>query len=470
MKVFNTKIGVIHFIGIGGIGMSGIAEVMHVLNFTITGSDISENNNINRLRKVGVKIFIGHKEQNISEASVVVISSAINSNNIELEKARKKRIPIVKRAEMLAELMRFKNTIAIGGTHGKTTSTSLIAAILEKARLDPTVINGGIINAYSSNARLGSGDWMIVEADESDGSFLKLPSTVVVVTNIDPEHLDYFGHYDKLKNAFRKFINNIPFYGFAVVCIDNSTIQSLMTEISDRRIITYGLSPQADVRAINLEQTADGTKFTLEISANAVSPKKVEHNLYSKIPGIHNVQNVLASCAVCNEIGISFDDIKNGLLSFQGVSRRFSILYNEDDIKIIDDYGHHPTEIKAVLSAARDVTRGKVIAIIQPHRYSRIKALFSDFMTAFNDSDILFISDIYSAGEKPLENINKESFIRALNSAGHKDVRSYEGTKSLLDFSLRDIYSGDTIIFLGAGDITNWAKEFQTLFLKKRTM
>ena len=464
IRNFDNKIGVVHFIGIGGIGMSGIAEVLSNLGFSISGSDISENQNINRLRNKNIKVSIGHSKKNIEDKAIVVISSAIKSNNEELVEARRLRLPIVKRSEMLAELMRFKTTIAVGGTHGKTTTTSLIATILEKAGFDPTVVNGGIINSYNSNAKLGSSDWVVVEADESDGSFVKLPATNVIVTNIDAEHLDHFGNFENLKEAFKQFINNIPFYGLAIVCIDNPTIQSIISEIEDRRIITYGLSPQADFRAQNIEYKDSKAFFSIEISPRIDSPKKKIENIVSNIPGIHNVQNALAACAMSIELGIQIKNIREALEVFQGVNRRFSLLKILNGIKVFDDYGHHPVEIRASLAAARDITKNKVVAVVQPHRYSRVKSLFQDFTTAFNDADTVFVMDIYSAGEKKIENINRENLIQSLIAAGHKDVRPYECNSSLESFISKKLLEGDVIIFLGAGDITIKAKEFTSKF------
>ncbi len=460
MKNFDKKIGTIHFIGIGGIGMSGIAEVLHNLDFKVTGSDIMENNNVLRLKQKGIDITLRQAKENIDDIGIVVISSAIKSDNEELIEARKKRIPIVRRSEMLAELMRFKKSIAVGGTHGKTTTTSLMAAIMEKAKYDPTVINGGIINSYNSNAKLGSSDWMVVEADESDGSFVRLPVTNVIVTNIDPEHLDYFKSFKFLKEAFKQYINNIPFYGLAIICIDNPTIQSIISEIEDRRIITYGISPQADFRAQNIHFKGSKTYFTLEISPRIDSPKKRIENLSSNIPGIHNVQNVLAACAMSIELGIEISDIRKALEDFQGVNRRFSLIKVFDGIKIYDDYGHHPVEIRATLSAAREVAKNKVVAVVQPHRYSRLKMLFEDFTTAFNYADTVFIMDVFSAGESPIENINKESLIKSLIAAGHKDARPIENFNCLKIFINENLSTDDVLIFLGAGDITNRAKEF----------
>ena len=466
MQVFDTKIGLIHFIGIGGIGMSGIAEVLTNLGFKISGSDISENANTLRLKKLNIIITIGHKKENIEEAAIIVISSAIKSDNSELIEARRKRLPIVKRAEMLAELMRFKKTIAVGGTHGKTTTTSLMAAILEKAKLDPTVINGGVINSYNSNAKLGFSDWMVVEADESDGSFLKLPCTNVIVTNIDAEHLDYYKSYKELKSAFKKFINNIPFYGLAVICIDNSTIQSIISEIEDKKIVTYGLSPQADYRAKNIKFMDGKTFFSLEISPRKDSSAKTLNNMVSNIPGIHNIQNVLAVCAMASELGMPLNIIKPGLEDFEGVNRRFSLIKDFKGIKIFDDYGHHPVEIKATLAAAREISKNKVIAVVQPHRYSRLKLLFEEFTLAFNDADTVFITDIYAAGESIPVDMSKEILINSLISAGHKDPRPYESKE--LNFLIKNkLEKGDILVFLGAGDITNKAKFFVKEYLEE---
>jgi len=460
MQSFDKKIGLIFFIGIGGIGMSGIAEVLKNLGFNIKGSDISDNQNVKRLRNLGIKIYIGHSKSNLEDANMAVVSSAIQSDNEELLEARKRRIPIVKRAEMLAELMRFKKNIAIGGTHGKTTTTSLMATVLEKAKYDPTVINGGIINSYNSNAKIGFSDWMVVEADESDGSFLKLPSTNVIVTNIDAEHLEFYKSFKNLKEAFKQFINNIPFYGVAVLCLDNPTIQSITSEIEDRRIITYGISPQADYRAHSIKNDGEKTFFTLEISPRVDAPRKKIESIPSCIPGIHNVQNVLAVCAMSIELGVSIKVVKDALSNFEGVNRRFSLINNFKGIKIFDDYGHHPVEIRATLSAAREVSTDKVIAIVQPHRYSRLKILFEDFTTAFNDADTVFVMEVYAAGEEVINDINKENLIKSLISAGHKDVREYQGKENLRNYIKKNLLQGDVVIFLGAGDITVTAKEF----------
>ncbi len=463
MNSFDKKFGLLHFIGIGGIGMSGIAEVLVNLGYKVSGSDLVENQNVSRLKNLGVNIFIGHKKNNVDEAAMVVVSSAINSNNEEILEAKRRRLPIVKRAEMLAELMRFKKSISVAGTHGKTTTTSLMAAILETADLDPTVINGGIINSYKSNAKIGSSDWMVVEADESDGSFIKLPTTNIIITNIDAEHLDYYGNFRALKEAFKQCINNIPFYGMAIVCLDNPTIQSILSEIEDKRIITYGISPQADYRAQNIRSKDGRTFFTLEISPKVYSPTKNIDGLISNIPGIHNVQNVLAVCAMAIEMGIKTEVVKKALENFEGVNRRFSFLSSYRGIKIYDDYGHHPVEIRATLSAAREVSKNKVVAIVQPHRYSRLKMLFADFTTAFNDADTVFVTNIYSAGEKEDKELTKEHLISALIAAGHKDVRKYEDLEQLKFFLEKKLNEGDIVIFLGAGDITQYARKFSDL-------
>ena len=463
MKNFDKKFGILHFIGIGGIGMSGIAEVLVNLGYRVTGSDLVENQNVIRLKNLGIKIYKGHSKENIEDAAMVVISSAIKQDNEEIIEAKKRRLPVVRRAEMLAELMRFKKSISVAGTHGKTTTTSMMAAILETADLDPTVINGGIINSYNSNAKIGSSEWMVVEADESDGSFTKLPSTNVIITNIDAEHLDYYENFRNLKEAFKLFINNIPFYGIAIVCLDNPTIQSILSEIEDKRIITYGISPQADYQAKNIKSDDGKTVFTLEISPRAHSPKKIINGILSNMPGVHNVQNILAACAMAIEIGIEPEYIKNALEKFEGVNRRFSFLSSYNGIKVYDDYGHHPVEIRATLSAAREVAKNKVVAVVQPHRYTRLKMLFADFTAAFNDADSVFIMDIYSAGENEIDGINKEALISALIAGGHKDTKEFESLNKLKLFVKKNLEEGDIIIFLGAGDITHYAKKFSIL-------
>ena len=465
MRKFSKDIGVLHFVGIGGIGMSAIAEVMHTLGYQVRGSDLSEGSNIDRLRGLGIEVSIGHSAKNIEKASVIVISSAIKEGNIELENARVSRIPVVSRAEMLAELMRLKRSISVGGTHGKTTTTSMIAAILDEANMDPTVINGGIINSYGSNARLGKGEWMVVEADESDGTFVNLPSLATVVTNIDYEHLDYYGDFESLKSSFKKFIQNIPFYGFSVISADHTETQALNSEISDRRIVTYGLNPQADIRGINVRTKENKVMFDIEIfNQTNISPKIIDNILLS-MPGNHNVQNALAATAVAIELGIELDIIKNALGKFKGVKRRFSVLAKINNITVVDDYGHHPEEIKAVLSAARDMATGKVIAVVQPHRYSRLQSLFEEFTSAFNDANTVFITDVYSAGEQKIPGITGEHLVKALKVSGHRDVTFINDPKNLSHIIPKIIFPGDILIYLGAGDITLWAQSIANQLL-----
>ena len=390
-------VGPIHFIGIGGIGMSGIAEVMSTLNYKVQGSDIADNYNVARLRKHGVEVAIGHKADNIGVAQVVVISSAVKDDNPELIEARRRYLPVVRRAEMLAELMRFKSCIAVGGTHGKTTTTSIVAALLDAGNFDPTVINGGIINAYGTNARLGKGDWMVVESDESDGTFVKLPADVVIVTNIDPEHLDHYGTFDKAKDAFLAFVENIPFYGFAVMCIDHPVVQELIGKIQDRRVITYGRSPQADFRLLDVTYSDGATRFGVRVTNRLTGATHDILDLALAMPGDHNALNSTAALAVSRELGMSDDQIRKGLASFEGVKRRFTKTGEFNGVTVFDDYGHHPVEIAAVLSAARKVTKQKVITVMQPHRYTRLQSLFNDFCTCFNDADTVILAPVYSA-------------------------------------------------------------------------
>ncbi|PPR77720.1 MAG: UDP-N-acetylmuramate--L-alanine ligase [Alphaproteobacteria bacterium MarineAlpha2_Bin1] len=458
MRTLPLNIGPIHFVGIGGIGMSGIAEIMHELGYKVQGSDISKNTNILRLQKLGIKVKIGHSKENISNVGVVVVSSAINFDNPELIASRENFIPVVKRAEMLAELMRFKWSIAVGGTHGKTTTTSMIASVLERAQFDPTVINGGIINAYDTNARKGSSDWMVVEADESDGSFVKLPATVAIVTNIDPEHLDFYKNFENERKAFKNFVENIPFYGFACMCIDHPEVQVLCSQISDRRIITYGLSSNADLRAENIKILQNGSQFDLILNEPIFESRKIK-NVNISMPGKHNVQNALAAFLVGLELGIDDKLIIESLRNFSGVKRRFSITGVVNDIKIIDDYAHHPVEIKSVLSAARSVTNGKVIAVMQPHRYSRLRDLFDDFCVSFNDADIVIISDIYEAGENPILGINKQTLINGIGDHGHRNVFALNNHEDLPSI-INDIANPtDTVICMGAGTISKWAND-----------
>ena len=457
MRALPLDIGKIHFVGIGGIGMSGIAEVMHNLGYQVRGSDQGESANVQRLRTLGIEVMIGHDAANLADAQVLVVSSAIKPGNVELDAARARLIPVVRRAEMLAELMRLKWAIAIGGTHGKTTTTSLVAALLDAAELDPTVINGGIINAYGTNARLGDGDWMVVEADESDGSFVKLPATIAVVTNIDPEHMEFYGDFDALRHAFQTFVENIPFYGFAALCIDHPEVQAMIGRISDRRIVTYGFSQQADVRAYDVEITAMGASFNVHLSDRLSAGDRELTGLWLPMPGRHNVQNSLAVVAVALEMGIDEAVIKSALSNFSGVRRRFTRAGEAGGIVVIDDYGHHPVEIAAVLEAARQVGEGRIIAVVQPHRYTRLSELFEDFCTCFNDADTVIISDVYAAGETPIEGADRDSLIDGLRAHGHRSVLALDRPEDLAAIVADLAEPGDMVICLGAGTITNWA-------------
>ncbi len=447
--------GPIHFVGIGGIGMSGIAEVMLNLGYEVQGSDMRENPNVSRLRGLGATIFIGQKAEQVRDAGAIVMSSAIKPNNPELVEARARSIPVVRRAEMLAELMRLKWAIAVGGTHGKTTTTTMIAALLEGGNLDPTVINGGIINAYGSNAKLGLGDWMVVEADESDGSFLKLFPTVAVVTNIDPEHMEHYGEFDTLRAAFDTFVENLPFYGFGVLCIDHPEVQALVSRIKDRRVITYGFSPQADVRAENLKLETGGSRFDV-VFRNVDGIEDRWNSLFLPMAGKHNTQNVLSAIAVARKLGLTEAQVRSGLESFGGVKRRFTHVGEWNGVTIIDDYGHHPVEISAVLQAARQVTSGAVHAVVQPHRYSRLSDLFEEFCTCFNDADRVYVTDVYAAGEDPIDGISGPALTEGLTSHGHRSATFV--TKADLAQKIKPhLKRGDLVVCLGAGDITYWA-------------
>src|SRR5665811_1896233 len=415
-------IGPVHFVGIGGIGMSGIAEVLANLGYTVTGSDVADSANVKRLRDKGIKIAIGHKAENIDGAHVIVVSTAIKRDNPELIAARAKRLPVVRRAEMLAELMRLKSCVAIAGTHGKTTTTSLVASLLDGGGLDPTVINGGIINAYGTNARLGAGDWMVVEADESDGTFLKLPVDVAIVTNVDPEHLDHFKTFDAVQDAFRNFVEGVPFYGFAVMCIDHPVVQALVGKIEDRRIITYGENPQADVRLIDLNPTGGGSSFRVAFRDRKTGVAHEIADLHLPMPGRHNALNATAAIAVAHELGLADDTIRKALAGFGGVRRRFTRTGEWNGVTIIDDYGHHPVEIAAVLKAARESTNGKIVAVVQPHRFTRLQSLFEEFCTCFNDADAVVVAEVYPAGEAPIAGIDRDHFVLGLRAHGHREV------------------------------------------------
>ncbi len=455
-------LGPIHFVGIGGIGMSGIAEVMLNLGYEVQGSDARESTNTERLKRLGATIFIGQKAEQVHGAGAIVMSSAIKADNPELMEARARAIPVVRRAEMLAELMRLKWTVAVGGTHGKTTTTTMIAALLEGGDLDPTVINGGIINAYASNAKLGLGDWMVVEADESDGTFLKLLPTVAVVTNIDPEHMEHYGDFDTLRNAFATFVENLPFYGFAVLCIDHPEVQNLVSKINDRRVVTYGFNPQADVRAENLRLEPEGSRFDV-VFRGLDGEEDRWADLFLPMAGKHNTQNVLSAIAVSRELGLDSEQVRKGLSSFGGVKRRFTNVGKWNGVNVIDDYGHHPVEISAVLQAARQVVSagegsGKVHAVMQPHRYSRLKDLFEDFSTCFNDADRVYLTDVYAAGEEPIEGISAPSLAESIRSHGHRHI-SLTSKATLAQDLHPHLEPGDLIVCLGAGDITYWAAD-----------
>ncbi len=456
MRALPLSIGTIHFVGIGGIGMSGIAEVLNNLGYSVQGSDIAEGANVARLRAAGIPVSIGHAAENLGTAQVVVVSTAVKRDNPEVQAARIRMLPVVRRAEMLAELMRLKWAISIGGTHGKTTTTSLVAAVLEAAKLDPTVINGGIINAYGTNTRQGAGEWMVVEADESDGSFLRLPSTVAIVTNMDPEHLDHWGTGEAMREGFRQFVSNIPFYGFAVLCVDHPEVQA-MIPLLDRRIVTYGFSPQADVRAEKLLTDRLGATFEVVVQDRATGRSRQFKPFRLPMLGSHNVQNALAAIAVGVEMDVPDDTIRSALAGFKGVKRRFTRVGEVGGITIIDDYGHHPVEIAAVLKAARQAGARDVVAVVQPHRYSRLAALFEDFCKCMNDAGTVIVADVYAAGEAPIEGFDKDTLVDGLRARGHRSVVPLPGPETLPDMIHAIAKPGDYVVFLGAGTITNWA-------------
>lgn len=456
MKGVGTDIGIIHFVGIGGIGMSGIAEVMHNLGYQVQGSDIAEGYIVEGLRAKGIEVMIGQKAENVVGTAVVVTSTAVKRGNPEVEKALEDRIPLVRRAEMLAELMRLKSTIAIAGTHGKTTTTSMVAAMLDAGGIDPTVINGGIINSYGSNARLGDSEWMVVEADESDGSFLRLDGTIAVVTNIDPEHLDHYGSFDKIKDSFVEFIENVPFYGAAILCLDHPEVQAILPRIRDRRLITYGFSAQADVKGINVTPIAGGNRFDVVVRDRDGETRTIE-GITLPMPGRHNVENAIAAVAVGLEMGMTDEQIATGFDHFGGVKRRFTKVGEVDGVSIIDDYGHHPVEIRAVLSAAREGAEGRVIAVVQPHRFTRLRDHMEDFQQAFNDADMVYVTPVFVAGEDPIEGVDSEALAAGLRRRGHR-VAETVADEADLTTRLADVAEDkDMIVCLGAGDITKWA-------------
>lgn len=456
MKGVGTDIGTIHFVGIGGIGMSGIAEVMHNLGYTVQGSDIAEGYVVEGLRARGIKVMIGHKAENLGDAAVVVTSTAVKRDNPEVVAALEHRVPVVRRAEMLAELMRLKRTVAVAGTHGKTTTTSLVAALLDAGGVDPTVINGGIINSYGSNARLGESEWMVVEADESDGSFLRLDGTIAVVTNIDPEHLDHYGSFDAIKDAFVEFIENVPFYGCAVLCIDHPEVQAVIPKVRDRRVVTYGFSAQADVRGENVTPIPGGNRFDVVIRQRDGSSRRIE-GIELPMPGRHNVQNALAAVGVAVEMGCADSVIQTGFAKFGGVKRRFTKVGEIDGVTIIDDYGHHPVEIRAVLAAAREGVQNRVIAVVQPHRFTRLRDHLAEFQAAFNDADMVYAAPVFAAGEAPIEGVDSAALVEGIKARGHRSAHLIASADALAAELANVAQPGDMVVCLGAGDITKWA-------------
>lgn len=467
MRGMPKDIGTIHFIGIGGIGMSGIAEILNSLGYITQGSDQAESANVKRLHDKGIDVKVGHEAANLKSRAgdmpaVVVISSAIKPNNPELTAAREQGIPVIRRAEMLAELMRLKWAVAISGTHGKTTTTSMVGQILETAGFDPTVINGGIVHAYGTNVRLGQSDIMVVEADESDGTFNRLPATVAVVTNMDPEHLDHYGTFENAKAAYRQFIHNLPFYGYAVLCIDHPEVQALIPSVKDRKIITYGFNPQADIRAENIRADAQGSIFDVIFSKRVTKTAKeiTLKDIHLPMLGRHNVQNSLASLAIAMEEGVPAALMKKALSQFAGVKRRFTKTGESHGITIIDDYAHHPVEIEVVLETARQAAstnHGRVIAVMQPHRYTRLHDLFEDFCTCFNEADTVIIADVYEAGEEPIEGANKNALVEGLKAYGHREVMPLPSKTELAHMISKIARPNDFVVCMGAGDITSWA-------------
>ena len=456
MKGVSTDIGTIHFVGIGGIGMSGIAEVMHNLGYAVQGSDLSEGPSVQRLRAHGITVMVGHAAENVHGVAVVVTSTAVRRTNPEVAAALENRIPVVRRAEMLAELMHLKSTVAVAGTHGKTTTTSMIAALLDAGGIDPTVINGGVIEQYGSNARLGDSDWMVVEADESDGSFLRLDGTIAVVTNIDPEHLDHYGDFDGVKRAFVEFIHNVPFYGAAILCIDHPEVQAVIGQVRDRKVVTYGFSLQADICGVNVEPHAGGNRFDVVVRQRGQEDRRIE-GVNLPMPGRHNVQNALAAIAVAIEMGCPDHVIRDGFAGFGGVRRRFTKVGEVAGATVIDDYAHHPVEIRAVLSAARESATGRVIAVAQPHRYTRLRDLMDEFQTCFNDADKVYVTPVYTAGEDPIEGVDAEALVAGLKARGHRSAATIADAEALAGVLADEVGEGDLVVCLGAGDITRWA-------------
>jgi len=449
-------IGAIHFIGIGGIGMSGIAEIMHNLGYKVQGSDAAENANVKRLIGLGIKVHIGHNAANLKDVDAVVYSSAVKPGNVEFDAARALSLPLVRRAEMLAEIMRLRSCIAIAGTNGKTTTTTLVASLLDAGGMDPTVVNGGIINAYGTNARLGAGEWVVVEADESDGTFLRLPATVAVVTNEDPDHLDFYGTFDNMRDAFQRFVENVPFYGFAVLCIDHPEVQAMVGRITDRRMITYGFSPQADARAVNVSFSEGLSHFDCVFTDRRKNSEERMEGMTLPMPGEHNVQNALAAIVVARQLGVPDAVIKKGLAEFRGVGRRFTKVGEVNGAAIIDDYAHNPFKIAAAVRAARQAYKGPIVAVVQPHRYTRLRDTFEQFATCLNDADVAVIAPVYAAGEQPIEGISRDSYAEALRAHGHRNVITIDGEDDLAAAVAPYVKPGAAIIGTGAGSITGW--------------
>jgi UDP-N-acetylmuramate--alanine ligase len=454
-------IGAIHFIGIGGIGMSGIAEIMHNLGYKVQGSDAAESANVRRLRAMGIEVHIGHNPANLTNAHAVVYSSAVKPGNVEFDAARALSLPLVRRAEMLAEIMRLRSCIAIAGTNGKTTTTTLVASLLDAGGMDPTVVNGGIINAYGTNARLGAGEWVVVEADESDGTFLRLPATVAVVTNADPDHLDFYGTFENMRDAFQRFVENVPFYGFAVLCIDHPEVQAMVGRITDRRIITYGFSPQADARAVNVRFSEGASHFDCVFTDRRTGAETLLEGMRLPMPGEHNVQNAMAAIVVARELGVAPGIIKKGLAEFRGVGRRFTKVGEVNGAAIIDDYAHNPFKIAAALRAARQAYKGPIVAVVQPHRYTRLRDTFEQFATCLNDADVAIIAPVYAAGEPPIEGINRDTYAEALRAHGHRNVIVIDGEDDLAPAVAPYMKPGAVVIGTGAGSITGWMHNLQ---------
>ena len=459
------ELGPIHFVGIGGIGMSGIAEVLMTLGYTVQGSDAKASKITDRLVTLGATVFEGQSANNIGNAAVIVISSAIKKGNPELEEARRRKLPVVRRAEMLAELMRMRSNIAVAGTHGKTTTTTMVATLLDKGGFDPTVINGGVIHAYGSNARAGAGEWMVVEADESDGSFNRLPATIAIVTNIDPEHMEHWGTFDALRKGFYDFVSNIPFYGLAVCCTDHPEVQALVGRVADRRIVTFGFNAQADVRAVNLTYENGVAHFDVLLQGEGQG-QKIE-GLTLPMPGDHNVSNALSAIAVARHLGMKASEIREALAGFAGVNRRFTKVAEVNGVTIIDDYGHHPVEIAAVLKAARQATKGRIIAVHQPHRYTRLHSLFEDFCTCFNEADVVAIADIYAAGEEPIPGASRDDLVAGLIAHGHRHARALMDEADLARLVREQAQPGDMVVCLGAGSISSWANALPAKLMGK---